>query len=79
MHVSLRHTGILVKDLDKAKKTYGSLGFQEVSREKLEVLKMTDLKGNMIELVQGNWPPHLAVNWYDDGQGNLIEVVEEKK
>lgn len=40
---------------------------------------MTDLKGNVIELVQGNWPPHLAVNFYDDADGNRIEVVEEKK
>jgi len=79
MHASLRHSGILVKDLEKAKATYLSLGWLEVSREKLEVLKMTDLKGNVIELVQGNWPPHLAVNFYDDADGNRIEVVEEKK
>lgn len=39
---------------------------------------MEDERGNMIELVQGNWSPHIAVNWYKDPDGNLVEVVHEK-
>jgi catechol 2,3-dioxygenase-like lactoylglutathione lyase family enzyme len=38
---------------------------------------MTDPEGQTIELVQGNWSPHIAVNWYSDDDGNLIEVVRE--
>lgn len=33
----------------------------------------------MIELVQGNWHPHIAVNWFEDLDGNYVEVVNEKK
>jgi hypothetical protein len=43
------------------------------------VLKMTDLKGNVIELVQGNWHPHIAVNWYEDRDGNYVEVVSDDR
>ncbi len=76
MNAVLRHAGILVKNLEEAKEIYSQLGFREVNREKLEVLKMQDEAGNLIELVCGNWHPHIAVNWFDDGQGNYIEEVK---
>jgi hypothetical protein len=31
-----------------------------------------------MELVQGRWHPHLAVEWYEDDSGNYIEVVKKK-
>ena len=75
---TLRHAGILVKDLNEAVKTYVALGFRQfISRETLTVVKLADHEGNVIELVQGNWKPHIAVNWYEDQDGNLIEVVEK--
>ena len=78
MHASLRHAGILVKDLNQARKTYESLGFQALEPvEHLRVLKMTDGNGAMIELVEGHWHPHLAVNWYETEDGNYIEIVKE--
>ena len=40
---------------------------------------MEDEAGNVIELVQGNWHPHIAVNWYSDPDGNYVEVVNERK
>lgn len=43
------------------------------------MLKMADPTGKVIELVQGNWHPHIAVNWYDDGQGNRVECVRDIK
>ena len=79
MHASLRHAGILVKDLNKARETYIALGFSPLEVETIRVLKMTDRNGAMIELVEGNWHPHIAVNWFDDGDGNYIEVVKEDK
>lgn len=79
MKGTLRHAGILVKSLDVSEPIYRSLGFRTISREKLEVLKMEDEKGNMIELVQGNWHPHIAVNWAEDTDGNYIEFVRESK
>lgn len=76
---TLRHAGILVPDLDEAMELYTALGFKFLTREKLEVVKMQDEKGELIELVQGeNWHPHIAVNWYEDQGGNYIEVVEKK-
>ena len=78
----LRHAGILVRDLDESEKIYRFLGFQPISREKLEVLKMGDPAGRIIELVQGNWHHHIAVNWYETPDGNYVEMVNvssEKK
>ena len=78
MHASLRHAGILVKDLSQARKTYENLGFQALeSVEHLRVLKMTDATGAMIELVEGHWHPHIAVNWYETEDGNYVETVRE--
>jgi len=49
-----------------------------VARERLSVVKMVDGKGQMIELVKGNWHPHIAVNWHEDQDGNYVEVVNER-
>ena len=76
---TLRHAGILVKDLEKAIQTYQELGYQPLEIEKIRVVKMTDKNGAMIELVEGKWHPHIAVNWYHDGQGNYVEIVKEDK
>jgi len=39
---------------------------------------MVDPDGNVFELVQGNWDPHIAVTWHRDEDDNLIEFVEVK-
>ena len=78
-HATLRHAGVLVKNLESAIEEYRNLGFKPLEIEELRVCKMTDGNGNMIELVQGNWHPHLAVNWYEDDSGNYIETVRERK
>lgn len=73
---SLRHAGILVKSIRASAKTYLALGFEPIAPiEHLRVLKMADKQGQVIELVQGNWHPHVAVNWYADEDGNYVEVV----
>ena len=75
MIATFRHAGILVKNLEEAQKTYRTLGFKQVAAiETLRVLKMADKYNNIIELVQGNWHPHIAVNWYEGPDGNYIEV-----
>jgi hypothetical protein len=40
---------------------------------------MRDSRGNVIELIEGNYHPHIAVNWLEDEDGNWIELVEVKK
>ena len=77
MHGTLRHAGILVQDLEKSIPIYEAAGFKKVEIEHLTVVKMADKNGAMIELVQGNWHPHICVNWYEDDNGNYIETVEE--
>lgn len=53
------------------------MGFTPIEPvETLRVQKMRDKQGNVIELVQGNWHPHIAVNWYEDSDGNYIECVK---
>ena len=78
--MTLKHAGVLVKNLEEAAKIYQTRGFHPVEPiETLRVLNMADANGAMIELVEGNWHPHIAVNWYDDGDGNYIETVKETK
>jgi hypothetical protein len=44
------------------------------------VVKMVTETGQMIELVKGDfWPEHISVDWYDDGQGNYVEMVMDKR
>ena len=80
MAMTLRHAGILVKSLEEARATYQNLGFHPLEIETLRVLKMTDDKGQTIELVESDrgWHPHIAVNWYEDESGNYIETVEDR-
>lgn len=76
--MELRHVGILVKDLSRAVNLYRKMGFILMGDvEALRVQKMIDKDGKIFELVQGNWNPHIAVNWYRDEDGNLIELVED--
>lgn len=78
MSMTLRHVGILVKDLDESVRQYRKQGFRPKGAiETLLVAKMVDQDDNVLELVQGNWSPHIAVNWWRDGSENLIETVEE--
>lgn len=77
MHGTLRHAGILVKDLEAEIKNWQAIGFEPLEIETLRVCKMTDKNGATIELVEGNWHPHIAVNWYEDDNGNYIETVKD--
>jgi hypothetical protein len=66
-----------VKNLGKAVATYRKLGFEPVGPpEILRVRKIVDSAGQMIELIEGNYHPHIAVNWLEDEDGNWIELVE---
>ena len=77
--MTLRHAGLLVRDLKRSVPVWKRCGFKVVSRESLKVVKLRDQKGQTVELVQGRWHPHLAVDWYDDGEGNYLEIVRRKK
>lgn len=77
--ISLRHVGLMVRDLEMAVMFYQVLGFKRMGKqETLKVQKMRDWKGGVIELVQGKWHPHIAVTWIKDPDGNLMEVVKCK-
>ena len=77
--MKFRHSGILVQSLNRAVTQYQKLGFhQKGPIETLMVQKMVDPFGNVIELIQGEYHPHIAVNWVADKDGNWIEIVEEK-
>ena len=76
---SLRHVGILVKNLKRATETYKILGFRPLGPvENLKVQKMEDQNGKVIELFEpGVYRPHIAVNWVEDQDGLLAELVKE--
>ncbi len=77
MPATFRHAGVLVEDLETAIRQWQAIGFEPTEVEALRVCKMTDKNGAMIELVEGNWHPHIAVNWYEDDNGNYLETVED--
>ena len=78
--MTLRHTGILVKNLRASISWWSKQGFKPVGGiEHLSVQKMEDANGNTLELVQGNWSNHIAVNWWRDENDNLIETVERRQ
>ena len=75
----LRHVGMKVKNLEMSMWTYQALGFKQQGEvETFKVAKMVDEKGQVFELYEGNYTPHISVNWYEDLGGNLIEIVKEK-
>lgn len=71
MITSIRHFALVVHDLGKAIDFYQGLGFRVVSRQKeewegefLEICKMRGPPGidwPLLELIQGNWFPHISV------------------
>ena len=46
--------------------------------ELLKTVKMADSQGQVVELFEGNYNPHIAVDWVTDEDGNLFEIVEVK-
>ena len=76
----LRHSGILVKNLHQAILTYKQLGWKiQGPVQSFRVQKMRDRNGGMIELIEGEYHNHIAVNWVADEDGNWIELVEVKQ
>jgi hypothetical protein len=54
------------------------MGFKPMGEvENLRAIKLQDDNGAVIELIQGNWHDHLAVNFYEDEDGTFLEVVSE--
>ena len=77
---TLRHVGIKVNSISEGIADYERIGFTACeSVEIVKVQKMKDQNGGMIELIEGNYRPHIAVNWFEDSFGNLIELVTEKE
>ncbi len=77
MQTEIRHVGLVVKDLKKSIQLYRQLGFEVIERDILRVVKLRNESGDIIELVKGKWKPHIAINFYEDPDGNLLEMVKE--
>lgn len=78
MMTTLRHVGLMVKNLERATALYRRLGWKETEPvEVVRVQKMRDPNGATIELCEGNWPEHISVNFYEDADGNRVEAVED--
>ncbi len=89
--ISIRHFGLVVKDLKRAIRWWSQLGFQvkvvseeEWSERRLKIAKL--------ELIEGDWRPHLALTFrllryqvrpwgivlfVEDSEGNEVEMVCE--
>ena len=77
MKGTLRHVGIVVKDLKQATHTYCGLGFKIIEKDTIKIVKLADSKGNVVELLKGKWKSHIAIDLYEDDAGNLVEVVKD--
>jgi len=68
MLLGIRHTGIIVKDIERAVEFYIGLGFfirsknNEVwNNDLFQIIKLEAPDGNIIELIEGNHLPHIAL------------------
>ena len=69
MDAKLRHVGVMCKNLQESMRFYQQFGFQKMSQrmvmeewagKKLKILKLAN-PGGMIELIEGDWKPHIAL------------------
>lgn len=77
---NLRHVGLVVSDMDRAIKFYGSLGCKVIMRSsetwgnsRIEVCKMT----NKVELIRGTWKNHVAFTVDNLDGFNAIPAFEK--
>lgn len=66
--LKIRHTGIVVEDLEAAEAYYATLGLTPYSRgtefwdgKQLLISKLVNREGGGIELIQGDWFNHICV------------------
>ena len=79
MDARVRHLGLVVKNLEAEMQWFKWFGFDKVSKapeiwgdNSLLIGKMTDKEGSMIELIQGDWKPHVALTVKD---GSVMEDI----
>ena len=72
--ITLRHIAVIVNDLRESKKYFEGLGYKEIHREKFQVVKMRNQKGDMFELIKGQFYAHVCVNFYETKSGQYLEV-----
>lgn len=77
METKIRHLGLVVTDLKQALKFYQKFGFTKLTvrgsterwgKEELKVQKLINSKGEVLELIQGNWKPHIALTVISKGK-----------
>ncbi len=94
METKIRHLGLVVTDLKQALRFYQRFGFVKLikrgsterwGKEELKVLKLIKSKGEILELIQGNWKPHIALTmiskedfWIDHAIKSDV-LIEHKK
>ena len=77
--MAIRHVGIKVRDLGESVKEYMRIGFIPYCDPEVIYLQKMERDGVIIELIEGNYDPHVSVDWFRDANGNLIEMVREDK
>ena len=75
----LRHVGWKVQNLEQEIRNWQGMGYEPLEVESFRTCKMTNKFGMTIELIEGDYDPHVSVNWYRDENDNLFELVEEVK
>lgn len=83
MKKGIRHIGIVVEDLSVAIKFYETLGMKVSSRSEedwdgkhLKIYKMMDYNEQCLELIKGDWYPHVC---FDVDQFNFFGKVLHHK
>ena len=73
----IRHVGVQSTDLERDIKTWQAAGFEPLEVKEFRCCKVVSKFGVTMELIEGDYDAHLAVNWYRDENDNLFELVEE--
>ena len=86
MQGKLRHVGVMCKNLQESMRFYQQFGFQKMSQKvameewagkKLKILKLANPSGT-IELIEGDWKPHVALTLIEGTMDDLWERFATK-
>jgi len=74
----IRHVGIQTTDMQRDIELWRSAGFEVMELKQFKCCKVVNADGLTMELIEGDYDPHLSVNWVRDESDNLFELVELK-
>ena len=77
MFGKIRHVGIQTTDMEQSIEAWRGRGFEPLEVKDFRCCKVVNKDGMVMELIEGDYDPHISVNWVRDEDDNLFELVEK--